>query len=287
MSTPASGIEHDPFATAQAAATELARLGGRNAHDLFVVLGSGWARVAESLPAGIDILMTDLPGFPAPSAIGHAGSFRSVEIDGLRVLLALGRVHLYEGHSANVVAHAVRMAAAAGCTTAIFTNAAGVLDREQPLGRPVVISDHINLTGCSPLTGLDPRPPMQGRFTDMSAVYTPELRRLVHELEPGLREGVYVGWRGPQYETPAEVNMSRIIGGSLVGMSTVIESIAASHLGMRILGLSLATNLAAGLGDGRLDGDHVVAVANANAPFVADLLHRIIATLAQRRHLLV
>ena len=270
----------DPFALARDAAAALAQRTGRSEHDLFVVLGSGWAHVAHLLPDGEDVAMTDLPGFPAPSAAGHGGSFRSLEVDGLRVLLALGRLHLYEGHDPNVVAHGVRTAGAAGCNTAILTNAAGILHREWPLGRPVIISDHLNLTGVSPLTGLNPEPPMQGRFADMSATYTPTLRALVHRVERSLPEAVYAGFRGPQFETPAEVRMAGILGAGLVGMSTVTEAIAASHLRMKVLGLSLATNLAAGISNEPLDGDHVLAVARANADWVGDLLHRIIRAIA-------
>lgn len=270
----------DPFEVARRAAAELAHRTGAQHHDLFVVLGSGWAHVAHLLPDGTDVAMVDLPGFPAPSAAGHGGVFRSLEVDGLRVLLALGRVHLYEGHHPNVVAHGVRTAWAAGCSTVILTNAAGILQREWPLGRPIIITDHLNLTGTSPLTGLNPAPPLQGRFADMSAAYTPSLRALARRVEPSMPEAVYAGFRGPQFETPAEVRMAGILGASLVGMSTVTEAIAASHLRMRILGLSLATNLAAGISPEPLDGEHVLAVARANADWVGDLLHRIICAIA-------
>jgi purine-nucleoside phosphorylase len=270
----------DPFELARRAAGVLAERTGRAQHNLFVVLGSGWAHVADLLPMGVDVAMTDVPGFPAPSALGHGGNFRSLEVDGLRVLLALGRAHLYEGHDAFTVAHGVRTAWATGCHTAILTNAAGILNPAWPLGRPIVISDHLNFTGVSPLTGPNPAPPLPGRFADMSAAYTPSLRELAHRVEPSLPEGVYVGFRGPQFETPAEVRMAGLLGGSLVGMSTVIETIAASHLHMRVLGLSLATNLAAGLSPVPLDGDHVVAVARENAPWVGDLLRRIISAIA-------
>lgn len=270
----------DPFEVARRAADQLAHRTGLQHHDLFVVLGSGWAHVAHLLPGGTDVAMVDLPGFPAPSAAGHGGMFRSLEVDGLRVLLALGRVHLYEGHHPNVVAHGVRTAWAAGCSTVILTNAAGILQREWPLGRPIIITDHLNLTGTSPLTGLNPDPPLQGRFADMSAAYTPSLRALARRIEPSMPEAVYAGFRGPQFETPAEVRMAGILGASLVGMSTVTEAIAASHLRMRILGLSLATNLAAGISPEPLDGEHVLAVARANADWVGDLLHRIIRAIA-------
>jgi purine-nucleoside phosphorylase len=266
----------DPWAASRQAASELAAATGVEQHDVFVVLGSGWAHVAELLPAGRDVPMVELTGFPAPSALGHGGAFRSIPLDGKHLLLALGRIHLYEGHGPIAVAHGVRTAAAAGCRTVVLTNAAGALHREWPLGRPVVIRDQINFTGVSPLTGGNPPEGYPGRFADMTETYTTRLREMVHEIEPDLPEGVYTGFHGPEFETPAEIEMTRRWGGDLVGMSTVLEAIAASHLRLDVLGLSLATNLAAGMGDGRLDGDHVVAVAKANAPYVGDLLLRIL-----------
>jgi purine-nucleoside phosphorylase len=185
-------------------------------------------------------------------------------------------VHLYEGHAPATVAHGVRTAAAAGCRVVVLTNAAGSLHREWPLGRPVVIGDQINFTGVSPLTGPNPPDGLPGRFADMTSTYTPRLRELVQAVEPGLPEGVYVGFHGPEFETPAEIRAARVWGGDLVGMSTVLEAIAASHLGLDVLGLSLATNLAAGMGPERLDGDHVLAVAREHAPYVGDLLRRIL-----------
>jgi purine-nucleoside phosphorylase len=276
-------VEADPFGAASMAAAQLAERTGRASHDLYVVLGSGWAHVAELLPSGIDVPMVDLHGFPAPSALGHGGVFRSLEIDGLVVLLALGRIHLYEGHRPSVVAHGVRTAAAAGCRRVIVTNAAGTLQPQWPLGRAVLISDQINNTGVSPLTGPNPPAGYPGRFADMSAAYTPALRELARRVDPSLPEGVYIGFHGPEFETPAEIRAARTMGADLVGMSTVLEVIAASHLGLEVLGLSLATNLAAGLGEGRLDGDHVVAVAKANAPAVAALLHAIVREMAAQR----
>ena len=265
-----------PWTLATEAAAALAVRTGADRHDVYVVLGSGWSHVASLLPDGIDVAMVDLPGFPAPSAAGHGGSFRSLQLNGRRVLLALGRVHLYEGHPPATVAHGVRTAAAAGCRVVVLTNAAGSLHRQWPLGRPVVISDHINLTGASPLTGPNPPEGYPGRFADMTAAYTPRLRALVADVEPDLPEGVYVGFHGPEFETPAEIRAAGIWGGDLVGMSTVLEAIAASHLGLEVLGLSLATNLAAGMGEGRLDGDHVLAVAQQHAPYVGGLLRRIL-----------
>ena len=269
-------MDDSPWALASSASAALADRTGVERHDLLVVLGSGWAHVATMLPGGVDVPMTDLPGFPAPSVSGHGASLRSLEMNGQRVLLALGRIHLYEGHGPVAVAHGVRTAVAAGCRTVVLTNAAGTMRAEWPLGRPVVISDQINFTGASPLTGPNPPDGFPGRFSDMTSTYSPRLRALVQEVEPGLAEGVYVGFHGPEFETPAEIRAARIWGGDLVGMSTVLEAIAASHLGVEVLGLSLATNLAAGMGHERLDGAHVLAVAREHAPYVADLLRRIL-----------
>jgi purine-nucleoside phosphorylase len=272
----------EPFSLASAAAEALADRTGVARHDVYVVLGSGWAHVAELLPGGVDVAMTDLPGFPAPTAMGHGGLLRSIPLGDARLLLALGRVHLYEGHGPTTVAHGVRTAVAAGCRTVVLTNAAGTLRREWPLGRPVVIADQINSTGVSPLTGANPPAPLPGRFADMTETYTPALRELVARVEPGIPEGVYMGFHGPEFETPAEIRMAGIVGADLVGMSTVLEAIAASHLGVDVLGLALCTNLAAGMGEGRLDGDHVLAVARANAPFVGDLLRRVLDAIVSR-----
>ena len=274
--TVAANEPSDPWRLAAEAAAQLAERTGAARHDIYVVLGSGWAYVSELLPNGIDIPMVELAGFPAPSAHGHGGSLRSIALGDRRVLLALGRVHLYEGHSGATVAHGVRTAAAAGCSVVILTNAAGVLRHDWPLGRPAIIADQINFTGHSPLTGANPPEGFPGRFADMTETYTPRLRAVARDVEPTLPEGVYVGFHGPEFETPAEIRMARGWGADLVGMSTVLEAIAASHLGLEVLGLSMATNLAAGMGEGRLDGAHVVAVAKANAPFVGDLLNRIL-----------
>jgi purine-nucleoside phosphorylase len=268
----------DPFALAAAAAAELASRSGRTTHDVAVVLGSGWSRAAAELGTGVDVALADLPGFPPPSAAGHGASVRSVEIAGRGVLVFLGRVHLYEGHDPTVVAHGVRTAAAAGCRTALLTNAAGSLHQEWPIGQPVLIADQINRTGRSPLTGPPPPAPLASRFVDLSDLYTARLRALARGVEPTLPEGVYVGFHGPEFETPAEIRMAGTIGGDLVGMSTVLEAIAARHVGLDVLGVSLATNLAAGISDAPIDGAHVLAAGDAAGERVGRLLRDILAT---------
>lgn len=275
---PTVTADHDPFALAAEAARALAERTGTERHDVAVVLGSGWSRAAAQLGDGPSVTLTDVPGFVPPSAGGHAATARSVELGGHRVLVFLGRVHLYEGHHPAVVAHQVRTAALAGCRTVVLTNGAGSLRREWPIGQPVLIRDHINLTGRSPLTGPPPPPPYGPRFLDVSDLYAARLRALAHTVDPDLPEGVYVGFPGPQFETPAEVRMAGILGGDLVGMSTVLEAIAAHHMGMEVLGLSLATNLAAGISEVPLDGADVLAAGEAAGERIGRLLAALLAT---------
>ncbi len=185
------------------------------------------------------VAVTDLPYFSPPAVEGHAGRVRSVDADGTRVLVFLGRTHLYEEHGVDAVTHGVRTAAAAGCRTVVLTNGCGGLDPSWSPGTPVLIRDHINLTGTSPLHG--------AHFVDLTDLYSPRLRAVCKEIEPTLAEGVYAQFHGPMYETPAEIGMVRAIGGTLVGMSTALEAIVSRSLGMEVLGLSLVTNLAAGM----------------------------------------
>jgi purine-nucleoside phosphorylase len=214
----------------------------------------------------------DLPGFPLPTSGGHGSSLRSLDVAGHHVLVFLGRVHLYEGHDPSVVAHPARVAAAVGCRTIVLTNGAGSLRREWPIGQPVLISDHVNLTGRSPLTGPLPPAPFASRFVDLTDLYSARLRALARTVDPDLPDGVYVGFHGPHFETPAEIRMAGTIGGDLVGMSTVLEAIAARHVGMEVLGISLATNLAAGISDVPIDGADVLAAGDAAAERIGRLL---------------
>lgn len=272
-------MSSDPFALADEAAQQLANLTNKPHHDVYVALGSGWAAAADLLPRGNDIAMDSLPGFAAPTALGHRNTLRSLDLNGRTVLLGLGRVHLYEGHGPLAVVHPIRTAVAAGCRIVVLTNACGSIRTDWPVGAPVVLNDHINYTGMSPMPGANPPPPWPGRFVPLTDLYSPRLRTLVRSLDPEIPEGVYVGFHGPEFETPAEVRMARAWGGDLVGMSTVLEAIAARHMGAEVLGLSLVTNIAAGLTDTPLDADHVVEVAGKSAPRAADLLKRILAAL--------
>ncbi len=269
----------DPYATAVASAARLAELTGKAQHDVAVVLGSGWAVAADTLgPADAVVPLTDL-GIPAPGVPGHQPIARSVTVGGQAVLVFLGRVHLYEGHSPATVVHGVRTAIAAGCTQVILTNAAGgIADGLQP-GQPVLIGDQLNLTGASPLTGPPPPAGYPSRFTEMTGLYSTDLRTAARAAvaDHELVEAVYAGLSGPQYETPAEVRMLRGLGAGLVGMSTVLEAIAARHLGAAVLGISLVTNIAAGLSEQPIDHADVLATGARAAAGLGGLLAAILA----------
>jgi purine-nucleoside phosphorylase len=269
----------DSFAAAEAAASVLRERTGYDSHDVAVVLGSGFSPAAEALGAATaEIPVTDLGGFPAPTVAGHAGTVRCVEIGRRRVLVFLGRVHLYEGHPPGTVVHGVRTAIAAGCSTIVLTNAAGGLRTDYVLGQPVLIRDHLNLTATSPLVG-PPPPPEHPRFVDLSDLYSARLRRLARAGDPSLAEGVYAALIGPHYETPAEVAMLRILGADLVGMSTALEAIAARQLGAEVLGLSLVTNVAAGTDGAAVSHEDVIAqgarAAGAAGSLIADVIGRL------------
>ena len=253
---------------ARRAAGVLKRVTGVERHDVALVLGSGWVPAVDALgESDGELATTDLPGFLPPSVEGHAGKIRSLTVGGKWVLALLGRTHLYEGRGVDAVVHGVRVAAAAGCHTIVLTNACGGLRPGMKPGDPVLISDHLNLTGRTPLVG--------PRFVDMSDVYSPRLRAKVREIDDTIAEGVYAMFHGPQYETPAEVRMAGTLGADLVGMSTVLEAIAARAAGCEVLGLSLVTNLAAGLGD-KLDHEEVLATGAAAAARMGGLLARLI-----------
>lgn len=265
----------DAYARAQEAAAALAVATDTDRHDVAVILGSGWRPAADALGTPDHSLPgTDLPGFVTPGVSGHGTEVRSVPVGGKQVLVFLGRVHAYEGHGLDDVVHGVRTAVLAGCGVVILTNAAGGISPGLSVGQPVLIADQINLTGRSPLTGPNPDD-LAPRFPDMSDAYSTRLRKLALQLQPDLAEGVYVGVNGPQYETPAEIRMLQTLGADLVGMSTVHEATAAVHLGAEVLGISLVTNLAAGLGEA-LDHDDVLSVAGTSATRMGDLLARLL-----------
>jgi purine-nucleoside phosphorylase len=262
----------DPFAQAAASAAALKTLSGADGFDVAVVLGSGWLAAADAIGATeAEISTAELGGFEQPTVKGHTPSVRYIRKGGLRILLFLGRVHLYEGHQPQAVVHGVRTAIAAGCRAIVLTNAAGAINTEYAVGEPVLISDHINLTGRSPLAG--PLPDyVPSRFTDLSETYSRRLRELARELDPTLAEGVYAALPGPHYETPAEIRMLRTAGADLVGMSTALEAIAARHLAAEVLGISIASNPAAGLSPEPLDHRDVLTATQGSAARVGELL---------------
>ena len=272
----------DPFAAAEASAARLAELTGQARHDVAVVLGSGWSPAADALASGLDATVTEIPvadlgGFPPSTVPGHAGLALSMVTPGLRLLALVGRVHLYEGHQPSVVVHGVRTAVAAGCRVVALTNAAGGIAADFEVGQPVLVRDHLNLTGRSPLAG--PGAPPEGypsRFTDLTDLYSARLRALARESDPSLAEGVYAAMPGPHYETPAEIRMLATVGADLVGMSTVLEAIAARHLGAEVLAISLVTNPAAGLAAAGLDHTDVVAAGQAAAGRMGALLSQVL-----------
>jgi purine-nucleoside phosphorylase len=270
----------DPYAAARASAAALAEATGVERFDVAIVLGSGWSPAADEIgKTDAEVPMTELGGFPAPTVAGHAGTVRSVESGGRRVLVLAGRVHLYEGHTPATVVHGVRTAAAAGCRVVVLTNAAGALNAAYDVGQPVLIRDHLNLTATSPLEGPPPPPEYGLPFVDLTDLYSARLRSVARAQDPSLEEGVYAGLRGPHYETPAEVAMYTSAGADLVGMSTVLEAIAARHLGLEVFGVSLVTNAAAGRTAAPLDHAEVVAAGKASAGRVGRLLASVVATL--------
>jgi purine-nucleoside phosphorylase len=260
----------DPDVLARAAAQVIAERTGVAGHDVAIVLGSGWAPAVAALGQATAVLpMAELPGFTPPTAVGHTGQLFSVAIDARQVLVLAGRVHPYEGHDLLHVVHPVRAACAAGARTIVLTNAAGGLRPGFEVGQPVLISDHLNLTARSPLVG--------AQFVDLVDAYAPRLRALAREVDPTLTEGVYAGLPGPHYETPAEIRMLRGLGADLVGMSTVHETIAARAAGAQVLGLSLVTNLAAGITGEPLSHVEVLAAGAASATRMGSLLADVIA----------
>ena len=269
-STPDSGAA--PAAVAAEAAQAIARLTGVARHDIALTLGSGWGKAADVIGETVAVVPAEeVPGFHVSGVPGHSGTLRSIRLASGKHALVIGaRTHYYEGRGVRSVVHGVRTAAAAGATTMILTNGAGGVDPAFRAGEPVLISDHLNLTAVSPIEGAN--------FVDLTDLYASRLRDVARSVEPALQEGVYVQLPGPHYETPAEIHYLRTIGGQIVGMSTALEAIAAREAGMEVLGLSLITNPAAGMGD-PLSHAEVLAEGKAAEPRLADLLSRVVAEL--------
>jgi purine-nucleoside phosphorylase len=262
----------DPYALAREAADAVRAKTAIETHDVALVMGSGWVPAAEMLGSTTaELPVTDLPGFHAAAVAGHAGTLRSVEVGDSHALVFLGRTHLYEGLGVAAVVHAVRTAVAAGAGIVVLTNGCGGLKSTYAPGQPVLISDHINLTATSPIVG--------PHFVDLTDLYSARLRALCRDVDPSLDEGVYVQMPGPHYETPAEIEMVRSIGGDLVGMSTTLEAIAAREAGAEVLGISLVTNLAAGMTGEPLNHAEVLAAGNAAATRMGGLLSDVLSKL--------
>jgi len=263
----------DPLQAASIAASEIAARTGIASHDVALVMGSGWVGAVDALGTpSYECNAEEITGFFAPAVEGHSGKIRSYEIkDGdrtIRALVFLGRTHLYEGKGMEPVVHGVRTAVKAGCKVIILTNACGGINTAYRVGQPVLIRDHISLTAQSPLVG--------ATFVDLTDLYSKRIRAIMKSADSSLQEGVYVHWRGPTYETPAEIHMMRTLGADLVGMSTVPEAIAAHALGAEVLGISLVTNAAAGVTGEKLNHEEVIAAGKAAASSMGELLAKTI-----------
>lgn len=259
-------VTADPYALAGEAAAALLDRFDLTSIDLALVLGSGWSAGADGLgePVG-ECPLEELPGFSAPVVAGHGGALRIVTTaNGKTAAVLTGRTHYYEARDVAAVVHGVRTVAAAGAQILLLTNGCGGLNPDWAPGTPVLISDHLNLTGATPLVG--------ATFIDLTDLYASRLRTLAHTVDPDLPEGVYVQFQGPQYETPAEVKMAGVLGGDLVGMSTTLEAIAAREAKMEVLGISLVTNLAAGISPTPLDHQEVIDAGRAAEPKLRSLL---------------
>ncbi|MET4590063.1 purine-nucleoside phosphorylase [Arthrobacter sp. 754] len=263
----------DPFLAARSAAAYIAEATGVAGHDVALVLGSGWAEAADLIgDTTATLAASEVPGFHAPAVEGHVGTIRSVLTkEGKRALVLGARTHYYEGKGVRAVVHGIRTAAAAGCKTLVLTNGCGGLNENWAPGTPVLIKDHINLTATSPLEG--------ATFVDLTDLYSSRIRALAREVDASLDEGVYAQFSGPHYETPAEVQFAKRIGADLVGMSTALEAIAGRHAGMEVFGISLVTNLAAGISPMPLSHQEVLEAGQAAGPRISKLLAGIIAKL--------
>lgn len=273
LANPLDDAATNPFDVAAEAASQIAKRTGINSHRIALTLGSGWAKAADVLGETVaEIPADEILGFSRPAVEGHVGTLRSIALaDGTHALVIGARTHFYEGHGVRRVVHSVRTAAAAGATTMVLTNGAGGIKPHWAPGTPVLISDHINMTASSPLEG--------ATFIDLTDLYSKRLRNVARTVSPDLDEGVYVQFRGPHYETPAEVQMAQAIGGHIVGMSTGLEAIAAREAGMEILGFSLITNLAAGISDEPLSHGEVIAAGKAAESTISDMLAKVVAQL--------
>lgn len=259
-----------PRDIAAQAAAQIAEATGVAHHDIALTLGSGWAKAADLVGELVaEIPATDIIGFSKPAVEGHVGTIRSLRTPGGKNVLIIGaRTHFYEDHGVRRVVHSVRTAAATGAKIMVLTNGAGGLKETWQPGTPVLISDHINLTASSPLEG--------ATFIDLTDLYSARLREVARSVKADLDDGIYAQFRGPHYETPAEVQMVKHMGGHIVGMSTALEAIAAREAGMEVLGFSLITNLAAGISPNPLSHQEVMESGKAAEPVISQLLASVV-----------
>lgn len=244
-----------------------------------IVLGSGLGDFAEEFEDRVSLPYREIPGFVSSTAQGHVGSLVVGKVGGVQILAMQGRVHYYEGYSLEEVTFPIRTFGRLGIRNLILTNAAGGIDVQLKQGALMVISDHLNLMGVNPLRG--PNDDRFGpRFPDMSEVYSRELQELATEEARSLgitvRRGIYAGLAGPSYETPAEIHMLRSFGADAVGMSTVPEAIVARHMGMKVLGLSCITNMAAGISEAPINHEEVIETGQKVRETFTQLLRRVI-----------
>ncbi|MFY8050172.1 MAG: purine-nucleoside phosphorylase [Aquiluna sp.] len=260
----------NPFEFAEKAAAAIAQKSGVPKHDLALTLGSGWSKAADLIGETVsEIPANEIPGFHKPAVAGHVGTIRSIKLPNGKYALVIGaRTHFYENHGVRAVVHSVRTAAKTGAKIMVLTNGAGGIKPQWQGGVAVLISDHINLTASSPLEGAN--------FVDLTDLYSKRLRQIAKQVDPSLDEGVYVQFRGPHYETPAEVQMAKHMGGHIVGMSTALEAIAAREAGMEVIGMSLITNLAAGIQTTPLSHEEVIAAGKAAEGKISKLLAEIV-----------
>jgi len=260
----------NPFEFAEKAAQTIAAKSGVPRHDIALTLGSGWSKAADLIGETVsEIPANEIPGFSKPAVVGHVGTIRSIKLPSGKYALVIGaRTHFYENHGVRAVVHSVRTAAKTGAKIMVLTNGAGGIRPQWAGGAAVLISDHINLTASSPLEGAN--------FVDLTDLYSKRLREIARQVDSSLDEGVYVQFRGPHYETPAEVQMAKIMGGHIVGMSTALEAIAARESGMEVMGMSLITNLAAGIQTTPLSHEEVIAAGKAAEARISKLLAEIV-----------
>ena len=259
-----------PKQLAEDAASQIKKLAKIERIDIGLTLGSGWAKAADL--AGKEIASIDaseISGFHKPSVSGHTGKLRVIELSSGKTALVVGaRTHFYEGHGVDAVSHGVRVCGSLGAKVMVLTNGAGGIKPSWKPGQPVLISDHINLTATSPLKG--------ATFVDLTDLYSSRIREIALQVDPSLDQGVYVQFPGPHYETPAEVQMAKVLGGHIVGMSTALEAIAAREAGLEVFGMSLITNLAAGIQSTPLSHAEVLEAGAEAEPVIAKLLAEII-----------